>query len=934
MYKVSEQYKAAMQRPVQSYRMRGTIGNTVFDDSHILSGSFSITNQCSDETQVLIGQVYIAELKITLLGMEDERYALKDAGIRPFFGMRLADGSYEDIPLGVFTISEANWGNSGVEITAYDNMSKLDRSFSASTLTGTAYRLASIACRSCDLELCTSAEEFASFANGNMTFSLYADNNIESWRTFLSWVAQAVACNVFADREGKIIFRPYDQIPVDTIDAAHRFTGCTFGDYVTRYTGLSCVDIAAQETKYYGEDTDDALTYNLGENPFLQNGDVDLMRKSILTALGSIQYVPFKAEMIGNPAYDLMDVFRFTGGHADDNRLFCMTKFVFSYNQKYEMSGVGKNPALITRNSKSDKDISGLVDEVNSITSSINSLLYDYNTGTLSFCQSERIAGCISYYISKEADVEGHFLMHYRTDQSTTMIVRVYDTTVEELYSPLIYDLPAGDGTIGIPHSYLHRVAGNHEALITVQCTIGTIEVQPRGIFFTINAGNFAEAVDEIGMDIRDISMRQLSESDGPDQIWCAGIENGKLLISRREYKSSSKSVIKWEGVYTPGEALDAAIEFDGSWVLRTGSEKFTIETDDQPWIFWITDETTRTLYAQKGDDETTRFVAAEGVKSVHACKGYSSEMYPEQDQGLVLLYVKTDGSVFYRQYTLNTEIKTKVWSNETEIGKGTEWLEANVHRLNDYRLSFELTSASENLWMITGRTYVGQSIYPENADFNDNNKIGISMFRNGDAIDFTGKAVLFDDPVAPEKVFRIRYPYDIKAFDSSYKSAVTVTLNGKELSGNSYTLSLDGTDLVITTKDEVAATRAKEAVLQVDISAEDTPFYLSNGNGVNRLLLYDQSFSWTIERNITVKNIEIEETVGIHIAATSAITTHQVQNQASIQPNEGTLHAAMTSSFITRQVKETKMTVSDEGELKASVTAEIKTYMTSDAPI
>ena len=124
MYKVSEQYKAAMQRPVQSYRMRGTIGNTVFDDSHILSGSFSITNQCSDETQVLIGQVYIAELKITLLGMEDERYALKDAGVRPFFGMRLADGSYEDIPLGVFTISEANWGNSGVEITAYDNMSK------------------------------------------------------------------------------------------------------------------------------------------------------------------------------------------------------------------------------------------------------------------------------------------------------------------------------------------------------------------------------------------------------------------------------------------------------------------------------------------------------------------------------------------------------------------------------------------------------------------------------------------------------------------------------------------------------------------------------------------------------------------------------------------------------------------------------------------
>lgn len=571
--------------------------------------------------------------------------------------------------------------------------------------------------------------------------------------------------------------------------------------------------------------------------------------------------------------------------------------------------------------------------EIEGVKQSLAKLLYDYNTWPLQVDEYEQTIGVITCRLLDNTDIQGHFSMTGMASESAILTLRFYDNEAEELFAPLEYDIRVGYNSVGVPHSYLDRLAGIHSFTVTAQVTTGTIDIDTRGILFTIDGGYLAAREITVGMDVCDLAIKQTSINSSPEEIWLIGIDEGEAFIRKRSYSDQNTNV-GFKPVSSLGKALDAAIEFDGSWVLRTGAEKFTIETDDQPWIFWISDEITRTLYAQKGDDETTRFVAAEGVKSVHACKGYSSEMYPEQDQGLVLLYVKTDGSVFYRQYTLNTETKTKIWSNETEIGKGTEWLEANVHRLNDYRLSFELTSASENHWMITERTYVGQSVYPENADFNGNNKIGISMFRNGDVIDFTGKAVLFDDPVAPEKVFRIRYPYDIKAFDSSYKSAVTVTLNGKKLSGNSYTLSFDGTDLVITTKDEVAATRAEEAVLQVDISAKDTPFYLSNGNSVNRLLLYDQSFSWIIERDITVKNIKIEETVGIHIAATSAITIQQVQNQASIQPDEGTLHTAMTSSFITRQVKETKMSISDEGELKASVTAEIKTYMTGDAPI
>jgi len=50
MYSVSDQYKTAMKQPVQRFRMTGTAGDLSFSDENILSGSFHLTNQCSDDT--------------------------------------------------------------------------------------------------------------------------------------------------------------------------------------------------------------------------------------------------------------------------------------------------------------------------------------------------------------------------------------------------------------------------------------------------------------------------------------------------------------------------------------------------------------------------------------------------------------------------------------------------------------------------------------------------------------------------------------------------------------------------------------------------------------------------------------------------------------------------------------------------------------------
>ena len=367
MYGVSDTYKTAMHQAVQKFRLTGTVGTTDFTDENILAGSFSITNQCCGNNEVQIGQVYVGELDATFLNLPLTRYSLKGMKITPSFGLMLADGSYEDLPLGVFNISEASWTMSGLVVKAYDNMSLLDKKCNTRQTTGTAYEMALLATEACGLTLGTTEAEFRTFANGTETFSLYAESDIETWRDFISWVAQTVGCNAMAGRDGSIIFRSYGQTVVDTLDEEHRFEGASFSDFETKYTGLSCVNLADQTTKYYHVENDDALVYNLGTNPLMQYGvdeTKDALRTNVLTALQKIDYVPFKVALIGNPAYDLMDVFSFSGGIADAKKLFCMTKYNFKYNGGYEMEGVGENPALASAKSKTDKNISGLLAQV------------------------------------------------------------------------------------------------------------------------------------------------------------------------------------------------------------------------------------------------------------------------------------------------------------------------------------------------------------------------------------------------------------------------------------------------------------------------------------------------------------------------------------------------------------------------------------------
>lgn len=370
MYQVSDRFKAAIQDSTRKFYYEGEITTKAgikypFTNADIVKGSGYITNQCCGDNEIELGSVYSAELGITLFS-DIDRYTLEGATIRLSFFLQVDDGEYEEVPMGIFEISEANRTIKCLSIKAYDYMLRFEKSFKDTVSSGTAYELLSLACEKCDVELAHTEEEVNGWKNGSTILGIYGENDIESWRDVLYYVAQVLGRFCTINRAGKLELRPYGNVSVANISDKHRFTS-SFSDFVTRYTAINSTNTRTQTAEYYALDPDDGLTMNLGVNPMLQFGLTEVRKKMLLNILDDIsliKYVPFDSSTIGNPAFDLGDIITFSGGHADEKQISCITKYEYRINGKHTLKCVGKNPRLAQAKSKNDKNISGLLNQV------------------------------------------------------------------------------------------------------------------------------------------------------------------------------------------------------------------------------------------------------------------------------------------------------------------------------------------------------------------------------------------------------------------------------------------------------------------------------------------------------------------------------------------------------------------------------------------
>ena len=369
MYNVSSSFRDAMKKPAQFRRLYGTVGGINFIQKNILQGTFAISNQCSSSSEIQIGQVYVGELKATFRGIDIPRRNWKGKEIVAYQGIKIGDDLFEDVLLGHYFIDSAKWSKVGVDITAYDAMSKFDKDLKITSSTGTIYDFTMLCCNACGVEFGMTREQVATFVNGVDIFGIYQENDIETHRDLISWCAQTLGANATISREGKLVYIQFSNVAVESFNDKQRLDGGTVSDFDTFYTGLSVVNIGDMTTSYYGAEVDNGLTMNLGSNPLLQYGTAEVLeqqRRAILTAIQKINYTPSKFRINTPMIFDLMDVIEFTGGLVGEGNSIkvCITRFTWKYNGDYEIECVGADPALTNNKSKVDKNLAGLLEQV------------------------------------------------------------------------------------------------------------------------------------------------------------------------------------------------------------------------------------------------------------------------------------------------------------------------------------------------------------------------------------------------------------------------------------------------------------------------------------------------------------------------------------------------------------------------------------------
>ena len=370
MYPVSNAFLNAVKANTRKYYWTGRITTTAgtvynFDQEDMVKGSGYITSQCCGSTEIELGTVYAAEMGISLFS-EINRYTLEDAIVELFYHLQIAGGSYETIPMGIFEVSEANRKAKCLEIKAYDYMVRFEKAFSALESIGNAYDFMVLCSNACDVALAQDRATIEAMPNGSENLSIYSDNDIETYRDVLFYVGQVLGGFFVINRAGELELRKYGNTPSLLVERTHRFSS-SFSDFITRYTAVSSTNLRTQIAEYYALDPDDGLTMNLGVNPLLQFGLEETRRQlceNILDDLSVINYVPFDSDTIGNPALDVGDILSFSGGQADVTKYACITSNSIKIGGRQSIKCVGKNPKLSQAKSKNDKNISGLLAQI------------------------------------------------------------------------------------------------------------------------------------------------------------------------------------------------------------------------------------------------------------------------------------------------------------------------------------------------------------------------------------------------------------------------------------------------------------------------------------------------------------------------------------------------------------------------------------------
>ena len=365
MYSASAEFLNLIKQKERTFIYSGSIttkGGATYDfvGKDIRSGK--IVRSISSSDALEIGTVYASEFDCEL-ALSVNRYELYGGTIT--LNIKI-EGASDVIPMGIFTIAEANQTSDRLQIKAYDAMvefSKVNFSAALNTAIQFPYAWISQACSTCGVTLGATAAQIQALANG-MRRTGFADvtADVKTWRDVLSYICTALASYAYIGRDGKLYLGQYGTTPVDTVPASFRYSS-GLSDFRTTYDGLYAVDKNDGVQEYVSNSNTGGLVLDIGTNPFLQFSNEPSRKaalQEIIDAFDGVYYAPFKSDIPMNPLYDVGDVLRFVGNQADQYDYGALTEIVLTIGNAMSISCSGDNPILAAAQDRFTKTIEGL----------------------------------------------------------------------------------------------------------------------------------------------------------------------------------------------------------------------------------------------------------------------------------------------------------------------------------------------------------------------------------------------------------------------------------------------------------------------------------------------------------------------------------------------------------------------------------------------
>ena len=153
------------------------------------------------------------------------------------------------------------------------------------------------------MEFANKRAEIDAMPNGGVTLSVYTENDIETCRDVLFYVAQVLGGFFIINREGKLELRKYGKDPVMKVEQRHRFSS-SFSDFITRYTAVSSTNKQTQIAEYYALDPGDVLTFAGGQ---ADEGQITCIT-SIRQKIGIHTFTNASAHEIGQTKVKLISI--------------------------------------------------------------------------------------------------------------------------------------------------------------------------------------------------------------------------------------------------------------------------------------------------------------------------------------------------------------------------------------------------------------------------------------------------------------------------------------------------------------------------------------------------------------------------------------------------------------------------------------------------